>query len=89
VQCLLCFALHGGVFSAHVGMHWGSGVCTRRGCIALHAHAVLSSSVSRLRVSGVPTFLIGAPGRKAYMFSGAQPVEVFREVFEKVLAEAA
>jgi predicted DsbA family dithiol-disulfide isomerase len=41
----------------------------------------------RMGITGVPAFLISSGGSKAYLLSGAQPPEVFVEVFQKVLSE--
>ena len=44
----------------------------------------------RLEISGVPFFLVGLEdSQKRYSFSGAQPPDNFRQVFGKLMQEAA
>jgi predicted DsbA family dithiol-disulfide isomerase len=42
---------------------------------------------SKLQVTGVPAFFIRSGSSKTYFLSGAQPVEVFEEAFQRVLKE--
>ena len=45
------------------------------------------SEAKQLGVRGVPAFFIRSGKSQTYMLSGAQPVETFLEVFEKVMQE--
>ena len=40
-----------------------------------------------LGVTGVPAFFLRCGGSERYALSGAQPLEVFEEVFDRVLTE--